>query len=182
MECGNRRALESHYERTLIRRQRSCRLTSWLFRSNTVRNVAVWTLRRAPFLAGPVVRQVDRPFEAEFVRLWHCAQHGGLRVDVRVTKDESAYAPDSCGSTCHARSCGACRCHFDTSLTTMICAERIRSGNILIVPGSGLASLRISPCRLRTQSAILSIFPTSLALNTWGLSMIHCITAQVNSL
>jgi menaquinone-9 beta-reductase len=55
---------ERLYKRTLIRRQRSCRLTSWLLRNSTLRNVAVWTLRWAPFLASPVVRQLDRPFKS----------------------------------------------------------------------------------------------------------------------
>lgn len=48
------------YAKTLLRSHRKCDAISQLLRLKPVRQLAVWSLRRAPALARPVVRQLDR--------------------------------------------------------------------------------------------------------------------------
>jgi menaquinone-9 beta-reductase len=47
------------HDQTFSRHQRQCRLIVRLMRSKTIRSVALWSLRRAPNLARPIVRQLD---------------------------------------------------------------------------------------------------------------------------
>jgi menaquinone-9 beta-reductase len=48
------------HDQAFGRHQRDCRRIVQLLRSKTVRTIAVWSLRRAPSLARPVVRRLDR--------------------------------------------------------------------------------------------------------------------------
>jgi len=50
------------YEQSMHYHQRRCYWITRLLRNSTIRRVAVWGLRRAPGMAGPLVRQLDRPF------------------------------------------------------------------------------------------------------------------------
>jgi flavin-dependent dehydrogenase len=47
------------HDRTFSRHQRHCRRIIQLLRSKTIRNVVLWSLRRAPYLAGPLVRRLN---------------------------------------------------------------------------------------------------------------------------
>jgi flavin-dependent dehydrogenase len=48
------------HDRAFGRHQRNCRRIVQLLRNKTVRTVVLWSLRRAPILARPVVRRLDR--------------------------------------------------------------------------------------------------------------------------
>jgi 2-polyprenyl-6-methoxyphenol hydroxylase-like FAD-dependent oxidoreductase len=49
------------YQRTLASHQRSCRVISQLLRVKPLRQLAVWSLRRAPSISRPIVRRLDQP-------------------------------------------------------------------------------------------------------------------------
>jgi flavin-dependent dehydrogenase len=54
------------YAEVLKPNQRSCHVISQLLRRESVRQLALWALRRAPMLARPVVRRLDRPLNRKF--------------------------------------------------------------------------------------------------------------------
>jgi flavin-dependent dehydrogenase len=56
------------YNSALAGRQRSCRIVSRLLGVKPLRQVAIWGLRRAPHMSGPIVRRLDRSIGAEFCK------------------------------------------------------------------------------------------------------------------
>jgi flavin-dependent dehydrogenase len=56
------------YDSALGGRQRSCRIVSRLLGVKPLRQLAMWGLRRAPYMSGPIVRRLDRPIGAEFCK------------------------------------------------------------------------------------------------------------------
>jgi flavin-dependent dehydrogenase len=63
-DAGLVRRWQRWYQEILLRRHRRCHAVTRLLRSKTIRQFAVWSLRRAPSLAMPLVRRIDQPIAA----------------------------------------------------------------------------------------------------------------------